>query len=217
MLCTIHISPGIIKQLNIIIRQCLWRDKLDTPKQSLAAWDMICKPKLKGGLGIVDFQKKNDALLVLHKFYNSKRAIPCVKLIWSTYCEFDVPHAAKLCGSYWWRDVATLMDKYRSVVRPEVKSGETVLFWTDEWNFDGSGNSLSERPPRLFSVRDMSLLLDRSDEFHRSLSAQAYEEFCFIQDKLDQLQLVPIGHDEWKCAKGAYKAHHYYLSLYDHI
>jgi hypothetical protein len=63
----------------------------------------------------------------------------------------------------------------------------------------------------------MSLLLDRSDEFHRSLSAQAYEEFCFIQDKLDQLQLVPIGHDEWKCAKGAYKAHHYYLSLYDHI
>jgi hypothetical protein len=117
------------------------------------------------------------------------------------------------------------MDMYSSVARPEVKGGETMLFWADAWNFDGSANSLSERFPRLFSfakddkisVRDMVPLLDRLEEFYRPLSAHAYEEFCFIQDKLDQLQLTPIGHDEWKCAKGAYKAHHYYLSLYDHI
>jgi hypothetical protein len=159
---------------------------------------MICKPKLKGGLGIVDFQKKNDALLLkfLHKFYNAEMDIPWVKLIWGSYYEFDVPHAAKLCGSYWWRDVAALMDNYRSVARPDVKSGETVLFWTDAWNFDESTITLSERFPRLFSfakddkisVRDMALMIDRSEEFHRPLSAQAYEEFCFIQDKLDQLQ-----------------------------
>jgi hypothetical protein len=188
---------------------------------------MICKPKLKGGLGIVDFQKKNDALLLkfLHKFYNSDKDIPWVKLIWSSYYELDVPHAAKLCGSYWWRDVAALMDKYRSIAKPEVKSGETVLFWTDVWNFDDSENSLSERFHRLFSfvkddkisVRDMVMLIDRTEEFYRPLSAQAYEEFCFIQDKLDQLQLTPVGHDEWKCAKGTYRAHHYYLSLYAHI
>jgi hypothetical protein len=42
----------------------LWRDKFDEPKQSLAAWDMVCKPKKYGGLGIVDFQKQNMALLL---------------------------------------------------------------------------------------------------------------------------------------------------------
>jgi hypothetical protein len=64
---------------------------------------MICKPKQKGGLGIVDFQKKNDALLIkfLHKFYNKEMEIPWVKLIWETYYYLDVPHAAKDCGSYW--------------------------------------------------------------------------------------------------------------------
>jgi hypothetical protein len=78
LLCTIHIPPGILKQFNRIIRQCLWRDNIDTPKQSLAAWDLICKPKMKGGLGIVDFQNKNEALLMkfLHKFYNKQMEIP---------------------------------------------------------------------------------------------------------------------------------------------
>jgi hypothetical protein len=88
--------------------------------------------------------------------------------------------------------------------------------------FDSSTIPVSERFPRLFSfskdenisVRYMPLLIDRSDEFHRPLSAQAYEEFCFLQDRLDQLELAPLGHDECKCPKGAYKAHHYYLSLY---
>jgi hypothetical protein len=35
---------------------------------------MICKPKEKGGLGVVDFQKQNAALLIkfLDKFYNQE-------------------------------------------------------------------------------------------------------------------------------------------------
>ena len=37
-LCSLQIPPGIIKQLDRILRQCLWRDNIDTPKQSLAAW-----------------------------------------------------------------------------------------------------------------------------------------------------------------------------------
>jgi hypothetical protein len=52
----------------------LWRDK-DGPKQSLAAWEMVCKPGDKGGLGIVNFSKKNDSLLLKHldKFYNKAK------------------------------------------------------------------------------------------------------------------------------------------------
>jgi hypothetical protein len=72
-LCSLDIPPGIIKQLNRIIRHCLWSDrKSDSKGKSLAAWDMICKPREKGGLGILDFKKQNEALLMkhLHKFYN---------------------------------------------------------------------------------------------------------------------------------------------------
>lgn len=227
MLCTIHIPPGIIKQLNRIIRQCFWRDNHETPKQSLAAWDMICKPRMKGGLGIIDFQKKNDALLLkfLHKFYNKRMDIPWVKLIWDSYYSLDVPHAAKLCGSYWWRDVAKLMYDFRAVAKPDVRSGETVLFWADEWDVGNSRIPLQQRFPRLFSfvkdakisVRDMVLLLDRTEEFHLPLSSQAYDEFLILQGWMGEMDLLQEGSDEWKCAYGDYKPHKYYLSLFDHI
>jgi hypothetical protein len=38
------VPVGFTGQLDRILRQCLWRDK-DTPKPSLAAWEMVCKPK----------------------------------------------------------------------------------------------------------------------------------------------------------------------------
>jgi hypothetical protein len=71
-LCTLSLPHGLTKQFDIIIRQCLWRDFSGEPKQSLAAWDLVCTPKKCGGLGIVNFQKQNAALLIkfLDKFYN---------------------------------------------------------------------------------------------------------------------------------------------------
>jgi hypothetical protein len=76
-LCYLQLPIGLTNQLDRILRQCLWRDKDGMPKQSLAAWELVCKPKLKGGLGIVNFQKQNAALLIkfLDKFYNRK-ALP---------------------------------------------------------------------------------------------------------------------------------------------
>jgi hypothetical protein len=50
-LCSLTISPRIIKPINCIIRHGLWRKKNDNEgKQSLASWEMICKPKSFGGL-----------------------------------------------------------------------------------------------------------------------------------------------------------------------
>jgi hypothetical protein len=60
----LQLCPGLTKQFDRILRQCLWRDKFDEPKQSLAAWDMVCKPKQCGGLGIIDFQKQNAVVLI---------------------------------------------------------------------------------------------------------------------------------------------------------
>jgi hypothetical protein len=39
----------------------------------LVAWDTACKPKKQGGLGIIDIEKQNNALLMKHldKFYNN--------------------------------------------------------------------------------------------------------------------------------------------------
>jgi hypothetical protein len=69
-LCSLYIPPGILKQFDMILRQCLWKDK-DNPKPSFATCELLCKPKDKGGVSIVDFRKQNEALLLKHlnKFF----------------------------------------------------------------------------------------------------------------------------------------------------
>jgi hypothetical protein len=54
---------------------------------------MICKPKQSGGLGIVNFQKQNAALLIkfLHKFYSKE--VPWVELIWYAHYRGKILHS----------------------------------------------------------------------------------------------------------------------------
>jgi hypothetical protein len=131
-LCTLHIPPGLTKQFDRILWQRLWRDKLDEPKQSLAAWDLVCLAKKNGGLGIVNFQKKNVALLIkfLDKFYNHLD-IPWVNLVWHAHYSDKIPHVQNLCGSYWWRDVMKQEDNFRGVASVKHGRGDTFLFWSN--------------------------------------------------------------------------------------
>ena len=86
-MCTLKIYKGIIDQLDMYRRHCLWREsdltKRNTP---LAAWPLVCKPKDMGGLGVIDLQNQNDCLLRKHldKVFN-KADLPWVKLIWEKY------------------------------------------------------------------------------------------------------------------------------------
>ena len=51
---------------------------MDKKKTPLAAWEMVCKPKAQGGLGVMDLTVQNNYLLMkhIHKFYN-KANIGC--------------------------------------------------------------------------------------------------------------------------------------------
>ena len=95
----LRLPRKIIEQLDKIRRHCLWIKKTDDGDKcnSLAAWDMVCRPKEKGGLGVLNLKVQNDALLLklLHKFYNHLD-IPWVSLIWKTYYVATIPHASPL-------------------------------------------------------------------------------------------------------------------------
>lgn len=79
--CSLQLPPGMLKQLERIQRQCHRRKNRQDPKQSLAAWELVCRPKSKGGL-ILNPRIQSEALLLKHvnKFYN-KLDIPWVQLI----------------------------------------------------------------------------------------------------------------------------------------
>jgi hypothetical protein len=69
---TIKLPPSIIKQIDKYREYCMWRgSNLNAKKTPLAAaWTLATRPKKEGGLGILNLQTWNDALLMknLHKF-----------------------------------------------------------------------------------------------------------------------------------------------------
>ena len=87
-LCTLRLPTKIIELLDKIRRKCLWIKKTEQSDKikSLASWDMVCRPKASGGLGVINLRIQGDALLLkyLHKFYNGWD-VPWVQLIWETY------------------------------------------------------------------------------------------------------------------------------------
>ena len=187
-MCSIKINPRIIEHLDKLRRSCLWVRKSDDgiKGSSFAAWDMVCKPKTKGGLGIIDLKTQNQGLLLkqLHKFYN-KHDVPWVKLIWDSYYVDKIPHASDPCGSFWWRDLMSMYDIYRGITKAKVFAGDTILFWKDSWNTD----TLQDRYPRAFSFArnpDVSVRHLLSSErlgevFHLPLTVEAKKEVIQIQ------------------------------------
>jgi hypothetical protein len=103
-LCVLKIPLQLIEFIDRARKHCLWRKTEDMEEKtySLAAWDLVCKPKKKGGLGIINLKVQNQALLLkyLHKFFH-KHDIPWVMLVWFKYYQDCVPHAKKPCGSFW--------------------------------------------------------------------------------------------------------------------
>jgi hypothetical protein len=183
-------------------RHCLWKRKDKDKVNSLAAWDMVCKPKNKGGLGIINLQIQNNALLLkqLDKFYNNED-IHWVHLARDAYYHHDVPHAVVLFGSPWWKNIISLADDYRAISSVNVGNGSTALFWSDSWK----NQLLDSSFPRLFSfVRDklqsVKEFLEKDsvmDNFHLPLSIEAHQEFQqmmeFISDVAQILKLMTNG------------------------
>ena len=134
-MCSLVIPKGVIDIIDKARRRCLWRkDKNKQRVNSLASWDMVCQPKAKGGLGIINLHVQNRALLLkqLDKFFNHVD-IPWVNLIRDSYYHQVVPHAVVISGSFWWRAILNLVDSWRSITKCSAVSGSTILLWEDLW------------------------------------------------------------------------------------
>ena len=95
---------------------------------------------------------QNEALLIKHlfKFFN-KKDVPWVQLIWDSYYHSSAPQVTKLCGSFWWRDVLKLYEKFCLLATPQVHAGDTMVFWLERWQIDNRIIALKDRFPRLHS------------------------------------------------------------------
>lgn len=110
-LCSISLPDSIIKQIDKFRKHYLWRGgDLNSKKPSKAAWEIVCKPKNEGGLGVLDLKKQNEALMLKNwnKFFN-KFDTPWVAMVWEKYYpNGKLPNHTKK-GSFWWRQNLKLL------------------------------------------------------------------------------------------------------------
>ena len=101
----------------------------------MVAWTTVRRPKNQGGLGVLNINIQNNALLLknLHKFFNTLN-IPWVNLIWDTYYNNGQVPGHNLVGSFWWKANLNLLDHYKSMARCVICDGKSALSWTDLWD-----------------------------------------------------------------------------------
>ena len=165
----------------------------------MISWGTVCKPKSHGGLGVVDIQLHNKTLLIknLYKFFN-KQNLPWVNLLWESYYTTNPPQG-KVEGSFWWKAHLKLIPLFKEVAHSTVGTGETTLFWTDNWH----ENPLAHQYPELHSfvidgqcsVAHMKQSLDIMQQFHTPLSSIAFQQ---LNDITPILQHLGNSNDSWK-------------------
>jgi len=112
-----------------------------------------------------------------------------VTLTWSKlYSNTQTPPQARSpVGSFWWKDVLKLFDKYQSMASCIPNKGNTVMFWSDVWLDEAFKNrfpqvySFSKKPKcsiNFFLDQDMSRL------FSLPLSIQAADQLQEVENIL---------------------------------
>jgi hypothetical protein len=99
-----------------------------------ATREIVCLTKSEGGLGVLQLDSHNDALLLknLHKFYN-KVDTPWVHQVWEKYYSNGKLPNHTLKSSFWWRDILKLLGKFNDLAFVTINSGDTCFPWYDSW------------------------------------------------------------------------------------
>ena len=152
--------------------------------------------------------------------------LPSVSLTWSKLYSNNStpPHARSPIGSFWWKDIMKLMDKFLLMAKCNPCKGNSVLFWHDNWLQDTVKSSF----PQLYSFTkkpkcSLWFFVDQSLDrlFHLPLSIQASNQLTDLQAVLQEGVWDPEEADYWvyswgsstynnrkayKCLQGSYEA-----------
>jgi len=227
-MCCLQLPPTVINQIDRYQKHCLWSGgDINRKGSCLAAWDIACRTKEEGGLGIVNMKSQNVALLIkyLDKFYNHADIL-WVSLTWSKLYSNNStpPHARSPIGSFWWKDIMKLMDKFLLMAKCNTSKDNSVLFWHDNWLQDTVKSSF----PQLYSFTkkpkcSLWFFVDQNLDrlFHLPLSIQASNQLTDLQAVLQEGVWDPEEDDYWvyswgsstynsrkayKCLQGCYEA-----------
>jgi hypothetical protein len=200
-LCTFKVHKTILKAIDKFRKHCLWRGAdINAKTPPKAAWEMICLPKDQGGLGVLQLESQNEALLRknLHKFFN-KENIPWVQLIWEKYYRNGKLLNHTMKGSFWSRYILKLLGKHKGLASMSVKRGDCCFLWQDNWMnlvpMTTFHELFSFSVGKNITVQKARSTTDRNVLFQLPLSQEAHQQLLHFATLLDNLGEETDEHD----------------------
>jgi hypothetical protein len=151
LLSFFEIPVGIRKRLDFFRSRFFWQSDGHKRKYRLTKWNIICRPRDDGGLGIEVLDIKNKCLLSkwLFKLQNEEG-------VWQELLRNKYLHSKSLSevkkkssDSPFWKGLMKVKEDFLSRGSFAVGNGEDTRFWEDTW----LGNkSLAQQYPSLYNI-----------------------------------------------------------------
>ena len=151
MMSFFEIPKGVLKRLDFYHSTFFWQGNSDKKKYRLAKWDILCRPKDQGGLGIADLGITNKCLLSkwLFKLLNEDG-------IWQTllrnkYLSSKCLSQVKIKhgDSHFRKGLLKSREVFLGCGTFKIKDGSQTRFWEDIWV---GSKPLKEQFPNLYNI-----------------------------------------------------------------
>ena len=126
----------VIKELEKIFKRFMWNAGKSAKGKARVAWNVVCKPKDQGGLGIKPLRQWNEVLLIsqVWKIIANKESlwvkwVNTVKLKGNSIWEIEYNNS----DSWGWKQLLLIRDKIRPYVKYSIGNGKNVFMWYDNW------------------------------------------------------------------------------------
>ncbi|XP_020249244.1 uncharacterized protein LOC109826633 [Asparagus officinalis] len=143
----------LIKAIDKIRRNFLWNGSLSHSSiKCLISWRKVCKSKSEGGLGVLDIETFNRALLSKWLWRLFERESLISKVVFSVYSKDGsnpFAHLPKCSASRFILDLSSISSTFFSLVKWRTGDGKTGSFWHDKWS---GTNSLSSLFPKAYQL-----------------------------------------------------------------
>jgi hypothetical protein len=135
MLSIYPARKSIIRKLDLYRKRLLWQGGSQARKIHLVNWNSVCTPKNQGGLGVLNLEYMNDALLTkwLWNIENSNDLWQ--KIITKKYIKGKplISVKQRQNDSQFWKKLLSLREVFFKYCKVVVGNGCKTSFWKNTW------------------------------------------------------------------------------------
>ena len=156
-----RLPVGLCQDIEMLIRKFWWGQKGDRRKIHWKKWEVLCKPKMEGGIGFKDLCKFNEAMLAKHVWRLLHDTESLFFKVFKTkyFPNCSLFEAKSASGSFAWKSILWARKLVQKGARWRVGDGQSIKIFQDAWLPSDSGK-VSSPPSDLGPDAKVAMLIN---------------------------------------------------------